>query len=149
MICITRLNARWNGKGKLGDEIDSKYGVLQGGMVSPKHFSEFLTDLKLYLEKECGILVDDDISVYILYADDLILCSDSPECLQKLIDGLFQFCKKWHLIVSLAKTNVLIFGKKYPKEKFFFTGSKIKITTEYKYVGSVVSTQTRNIFGRN
>ncbi len=37
----------------------------------------------------------------------------------------------------------------YPKDKFFFNGSEIKITTQYKYVGSVVSTQTRNIFGRN
>ncbi len=102
-------------KGKLGDEIDSKYGVLQGGMMSPKPFSEFLTDLKLYLEKECSISVDDDILVYILYADDLILCSDSPEGLQKLKDGLFQFCKKWHLIVSLARQMFLSLGKSTPK----------------------------------
>ncbi len=84
--------------------------------MSLKRFSEFLTEIKVYLEKEFGILVDDDILVYILYADDLIVCSDSQEGLQKLIYGLFQFCKKWHLIVSLAKTNVLIFGKRYPKE---------------------------------
>ncbi len=62
--------AKW--KRKLDDEIDSKYGVLQGGVVSPKLFSEFLTDLKLYLENECSILVDDDILAYILYVDDLI-----------------------------------------------------------------------------
>ncbi len=77
------------------------------------------------------------------------MCSDSPEGLQKLIDGLFECCKKWHLIVSLAKTNVLIFGKKEPNCKFIFNESEIKITTEYKYVGSVVSTQTRNMFGKN
>ncbi len=59
-------------KRKLVHEIDSKYGVLQGGMMSPNLFSQFLTDLKRYLEKECDILVDDDILVYILYADDLL-----------------------------------------------------------------------------
>ncbi len=96
LVCDMYKKAKWQvkWKGKLSEEIDSKYGVLQGGMVSPKPFSEFLTDLKLYLEKECSILVDDDILVYILYADDLILCSDNPEGLQKLIYGLFQFCKK-------------------------------------------------------
>ncbi len=133
-----KCRVKW--KGKLDEQIDSKYGVLQGGMMSPKLFSGFLTDLNLYLEKECGILIDGDILAYILYADDLILCSDSPEGLQKLIDGLFEFCKKWHLIVSLEKTNVLIFGKNEPNCKFIFNGSEIEITTEYKYVGSVVST---------
>ncbi len=118
-------------------------------MMSPKLFSEFRNGLKLYLKKECDILVDDYILVYIVYADDPILCSDSLKGLQKLIYGLFQFCKKWHLIVSLAKTKVLIFGKKGPNGNFIFNGSEIKITTEYKYVGSVESTQTRNIFGKN
>ncbi len=112
-----KCQVKW--KGKQGNEIDNKYGVLQGGIMSPKPFSEFLRDLKLYIEKECGILVDDDILVYILYADDLILYSDSPEGLQKLIDGLYQFYKKWYLIGSLVNTNVLIFGKKDPNDKFF------------------------------
>ncbi len=85
------------------------------------------------MKKECGILINDDILAYILYADDLILCSDSLEGLQKLIDGLFEFCKKWHLIVSPAKTNVLIFGKKEPNCKFIFNGSEIEITPEYIY----------------
>ncbi len=57
--------------------------------MSLKRFSEFLTELKVYLEKEFGILVDDDILVYILYADDLIMCLDSQDGLQKLTDGLF------------------------------------------------------------
>ncbi len=47
------------------------------------------------------------------------------------------------------KINVLIIGKKDPKNNFFINGSEIKITTEYKYVSSVVSTQTWNIFGKN
>ena len=142
-----KCRVKW--KGQLGAEIDSKFGVLQGGMLSPKLFSEFLTDLKQYLEMKCGLLLDEDILAYILYADDLILCSESPEGLQKLIDGLFDFCKKWHLIVSLAKTNVLIFGKRNANVKFVFNGSEIKIATEYKYVGAVVCTKTRDMFGKN
>ncbi len=32
--------------------------------------------------------------MYILYADDLIICLEKAGILQKLIDGLFEFCKK-------------------------------------------------------
>ena len=59
-------------------------------MLSPKLFTEFLTDLKDYLEAKSGMVIDDTIMTYILYADDLILCSDSPSGLQTLIDGLFK-----------------------------------------------------------
>ena len=151
LICdmYKKAKCRVKWKSRVGTEIDSEYGVLQGGMLSPKLFTEFLTDLKSYLEQKCGILIDDNILTYILYADDLILCSDSAEGLQKLIDGLFEFCRKWHLIVSLAKTNVLIFGKKKPQDVFMFNGSEIKITTEYKYVGTIISTKTRDIFSKN
>ena len=51
-------------------------------------------------------------SRYILYADDLALCSDSPEGLQEQLNGIFEYCKKWHMIISLMKTKVLVFNKK-------------------------------------
>ena len=55
-------------KGVLGEQIDSKYGVLQGGMLSPKLFTEFLYDLKNYLETKNGVLLDDTVMTYVLYA---------------------------------------------------------------------------------
>ncbi len=45
-----KCRVKW--KGQVGTEIDSEYGVLQGGMPSPKLFNEYLTDLKDYLEKK-------------------------------------------------------------------------------------------------
>ncbi len=87
-----KCRVKWNEH--LGHEIEHKFGELQGGMLSPKLLSEFQTDLRTYLEMKCGLLLDNDIVAYILYADDLILCSETAEGLQKLIDGLFEFCKK-------------------------------------------------------
>ncbi len=39
-------------KGLVGWGIDSKFGVVQGGMLSPKLFTEFLTDLHSYLSSD-------------------------------------------------------------------------------------------------
>ena len=103
-------------------------------MLSPNLFIEFLTDLQEYLEIEWGLSLDDSIMIYILYANDLLLCSESP-------DGLHNFCKQWHLIVSLAKTNVLVFGKHNSNHKFMFNNEEIQIkisATKYKYLGTII-----------
>ncbi len=137
-----KCRVKW--KGRVGGEVDSKFGVLQGGMLSPKLFTEFLYDLKDYLESSQGVTLDNDIMTYILYADDLILVSDSPSGLQNLIDGLYNFCKKWHLIVSLAKTNVVTFGKRTNNFNFTFNNQEIDVTTEYKYLGVIFSSRTQD-----
>ncbi len=54
-----KCRVKW--KGQLGGQIDCEFCVLLGGMLSPKRFSEFLTNLKDYLERECGLLIDEDI----------------------------------------------------------------------------------------
>ena len=147
MFKKAKCRVKW--KGTLGEVIESEFGVLQGGMLSPKLFTEFLYDLQEYLETECGLWLDDSILTYVLYADDLVLCSDTAAGLQKLIDGLYTFCTKWHLIVSMAKTNVLIFGKRNPQDTFKFNDKIIKIATEYKYLGTVISTTSLDLYKKN
>ncbi len=79
-----------------------------------------------------------------LYADDLALVSETPEGLQNLLNGLFEFCKKWHLIVSLAKTNVVIFGKRKNDVKFIYNNQTVDVVTEYKYLGTIFSSKTQD-----
>ncbi len=136
-------------KGKVGDSIDSKFGVLQGEMLSPELFKIFLSDLHEYLSKEVGSELSATIIFYILYADDLILIADSVEVLQRLIDGLLSFCKKWH-IVSLTKTKVMVFNKKNVGNiKCWYNGNHIEIVTQYKYVGTIFSSKHQDIFKSN
>ncbi len=143
-----KCKVKW--KGLVEGNIDSKFGVLQGGMLSPKLFTEFLTDLHRYLSTECGVLMSNLIISYILFADDLIICSEMPEGLQRLIDGFFQYCSKWHLILSLTKTKVIIFnGSKINKHNFTFNDNLIEIVKEYKYVGTIFSTNLQNAFKIN
>ena len=150
LICdmYNKAKCRVKWKGKVGGEIESEYGVLQGGMCSPKLFTEFLHDLEEYLDNQAGTILGSKIVTYMLYADDLVLCSDSDVGLQTLINGLFEFCKKWHLIVSLTKTNVVIFGKHNSLHTFNYGRSEIEIVNKYKYLGTIFSSES-NIFKMN
>ena len=135
---------RWHGQ--LSEQIQSLFGVLQGGMISPKLFSEYLTNLGDYLNETCGIIIDDIFLYYILYADDLVLCSDTPEGLQMQIDGLLEFCKKWHMIINLTKTKILVFNKKNDTHKFYFNSVEIDRSTSYKYLGVWLNTDKFDYF---
>ena len=70
-----------------------------------------------------------------LYADDLVLCSESTEGLQKQLNGLSKFFKRWHLLVNLIKTKILVFNKKQIKSKFYYNKNEVEVTTHYKYLG--------------
>ena len=135
----------------LSEAIDSEFGVLQGGVISPTLFKYFLYDLKEYMIKECGIVISDILISYILFADDLVLVSDSASGLQKLINSLYKYCSKWHLIVNLAKTKVVIFNGKsnVQNHNFVFNDTSIETTNMYKYLGNILSSDSKNIFKEN
>ena len=96
----------------LSDIFENLYGVLQGEIISPTLFNFFLDDLSEYLDKSKGIKVGTITVCHLLFADDLILASETPSGLQKLINGLEEFCKHWHMEVNLSKTSISIFNKK-------------------------------------
>ncbi len=131
------------------EKINSEYGVLQGGMTSTFLFSEFLYDLKEYLHKEYGAILGDRLPVYVLFADDLVLCAESTQDIQKLLNGLENFCKKWHLIVSLTKIKVMIFNKKVVTDKFIYNENEIEIVNKYKFLLTIFSSDTFSPFKKN
>ena len=63
--------------------LKSEFGVLQGGMLSSNLFTEFLQDISKSFDQGEAIPVDTLLIVYLLFADDLVLFSDSAKGLQK------------------------------------------------------------------
>ena len=60
--------------------------------------SNFLRDLGYHLKL-----------AILLYADDTLLLSDTPEDLQLGLDGLDQYCKEWKKMqVNVEKTKIII-----------------------------------------
>jgi hypothetical protein len=69
--------------------------------------------LPKYLEDTPNpVVLNDKVINCLLYADNVILLSQTAEGLQSKLDKLLQsFCMDWCLDVNTAKTKVLVFNK--------------------------------------
>lgn len=145
----TRFRVKRNGR--ISTDIPTSLGVNQGGVASGLLFRKYLSDLDIYLRKEVGVCIDDTILAHLLWADDLILFSDTEKGIQKQLEGLKKFCMNNQMIVNETKTKVMTFGKRC-ECKVYFNGKRIEQVEEYKYLGNVVKsiqTNKQDIFSRN
>ena len=75
----------------LGEIFDNIYGVLQGGVLRHNQFNLFLEGIADYLNIDKGVFIGGRKIPYLLYADDLVLLSESPTGLQNILHGLDHF----------------------------------------------------------
>ena len=95
-------------------EIQTKKGVKQGDNLSPLLFNIYINDLPKEIEKgetHPIKLVGQDINS-LMWADDIILLSETKEGLQNCLNNLNIYCQKWKLVVNLKKTKTIIFREK-------------------------------------
>ena len=147
----TKTHFRVKRNGKLSAPIASTLGVNQGGVASGLLFRKYLKDLDDYLKKDAGVCINETILAHLLWADDLILFSDTEKGIQKQLDGLKKFCENNRMIVNETKTKVMTFGKKN-NCKVFFNDEQIEQVAEYKYLGNIVRfvrTDKQDIFSPN
>ena len=84
-------------------------------------------------------LYNDDINC-MLYADDLILFSESHLGLQNSLNILADYSSKWGLTVNMSKTKVIVFnkaGKIYKNEILTFNSQKLGVVKSYLYLGII------------
>ena len=131
---------------QLGTEISSLFpcrkGVRQGCNLSPLLFNLFIADLEQHLEADeaGGVDLIHSKLRLLLFADDLVLLSESPEALQSSINSLSKYCLKCSLQVNLTKTKVVCFSRqRTTSHRFHLSGSPITIASEYKYLGVLLS----------
>lgn len=95
------------------ESFDVKLGVKQGCILSPIRFALYLNDLADILPG--GISVDNIEIKILIYADDIVIPSDSPCGLQTMID--YVYCSLWHLKVNLTKSKIVVFrsGTRLPE----------------------------------
>ena len=73
----------------------------------------------------------------LLYADDVVLITDSRKKLQRLLDTVTEYARKWRFELNPKKSEVVVFGVKHaPRNIEWRLGQHIiKQSTQYKYLG--------------
>jgi len=120
----------------LSDPFETNVGVKQGCLLSPVLFSLFLNDLHESLPG--GIKIGNTVVRVLMYADDIVLLSDSSEGLQTMINAFSEYCSRWELSVNLTKSKVMVFRRSPNISKniaFLYRDQNIEIVNEYKYLG--------------
>ena len=133
----TKTDFRVKRNSKLSPMIHNDMGVNQGGVASGFLFQKYMSDLKQYLDCNVGVCISKTILVHLLWADDLILFSDTPNGLQRQLNGLYTFCANNHMIVNEAKSKVMYFGKQ-PQFCVSFNHKEIEQVDRYKYLSNII-----------
>ena len=101
--------------------------VWKNGQITYLH-SRFIHDT--YLSTAHGMCINNEIIAHLLWADHLILFSDTFQGLQNQLDGLKELCSNNHMIVNELKTKVVVFGN--PKRsKIRFNSMDIDEVTDH------------------
>lgn len=123
--------------------MNSNFGTLQGDVISPKNFS---VHINLLLEE----LQNSGLGIYygpnqhekfacLAFADDIVVTASSCADLQKLVDIVNSFCKKWRMSVNTDKTKTMVFRKNPQTKKetvhITYDSQVLEQVDRYKYIG--------------
>ena len=77
---------------------------------------------------------------HLLYADDLLIISETHKGLQESLNYLEKYCCTWGLEVNLKKSNVMEITdkRKFNSIEFFFGKQQIKMCDRYRYLGIII-----------
>ena len=97
--------------GGLTPFFESLIGVRQGCNLSPILFNIYVNDLIEELQNDgCGPVIINNRSIScLMYADDLLVLSESWEDLTASLNKLGTFSNKWKLTIREKKTKIMVF----------------------------------------
>ena len=131
-----------NVNGHITNWFSSDFGVRQGDTLSPTLFALFIDDLTAVMrENGKGVEIGDFSLQCLLYADDLVLISESEDDLQRMFNALHEWCAKWRMRINVSKSKVVhhrIKGHKETQFKFKLGDCNIDTVDRYKYLGVVL-----------
>jgi hypothetical protein len=128
---------------RLGEEktdwFSLEVGLRQGCILSPILFSVFIDGLADEVKRVGGAKYGEILLSLLLFADDIVLVAESEEMLQKMLDVVYQYSRKYRFLFNQGKSNVMIFGRRSGREKFYLGKSELEIVNEYKYLGLIIN----------
>ena len=119
--------------------------IRQGDVLAPTVFNVYINDLISVIKNlDCGLMLGETMIYVLIYADDVILISDRPQCIHTMLDALHEWCYKWRMCVNEAKTQVMHFrSNQTPRtnDEFIYNGKPLYIVDHYRYMGLELNEQ--------
>ena len=102
----------------------------------------YLNDLSEELStcNDLGVKLNEWLVTILLFADDMVLFSDSRQGLQNGLDQLAEYCDKWGLTVNVPKTKCVAFkqgGIIGGDDRWHYKNELIETVNHFKYLGFV------------
>ncbi len=139
MYLDTEASVKINGM--FTDWFNTNCGVKQGDGLSSTLFNLYINDLAKEIKSmNLGVQVDNDNVPILLYADDLVLISNTEEGINSMLETLNKYCCKWRISVNFDKSEVVHFRKpnRVRSDTEILLGNKtLKYVNMYKYLGII------------
>ena len=95
------------------EKIRIKRGVRQGDTISPKLFTATLESIFRRLNWENkGVKIDGEFLSNLRFADDIFLCTETPQERQQMLHELSDESRRMGLKMNIAKTKVMVVDKR-------------------------------------
>ena len=83
--------------------------VVQGCTLSPSLFKVYISDMIVAVEAaKQGVTVGEDALSRLMFADDSVWTSETPEGLQKQIEKALEYTRKWRVTANVKKNAVVV-----------------------------------------
>ncbi len=129
------------------DTIQSNIGCKQGGSLSPKLYSIYVEDIIEQINNDSAAAKFYDIPIGIMmYADDMILLSNTRDGLQQLINKVEVFCDDKRIKINGDKSQYIIFTnkRKLPEDTVMIKNKTLKNEDNIKYLGCMINWKLKN-----
>jgi hypothetical protein len=137
---IRSLYEGHNAKIRLNGEESAPFqinlGVKQGCVLSPELFKIFINDLiESIHETDTGVKLDFTTIASLMFADDLVMMSETLEGLKQQVKSLESWCSRFKMHANISKTKVMILNTMNKHSDLTLNGEKVEVVPEYQYLG--------------